>query len=266
MTTIDIYDIASKKWHQQKTSSTAPPILAQGCAVAQPAPDRSSFNIYHYGGYPAEDQTSPFSDDVWVLSLPSFKWVKASSGTAAHARAGHSCEMPYPDQMMVVGGFTPLVGTSIDCLLDGVIQVLNLTSLEWLDEYDPAEWSEYAVPDIVAKEIGGSPSGGATESSPEDGWDDDALADIFGEEYPAERITTWYPYDRAESTERPDVDGGDESGGGGGGGLPGWVPPTLGVVLGLIFAIILGVAFIFWRRRKVLRRASMARSSVASAK
>lgn len=266
MTTIDIYDIASKKWHQQKTSSTAPPILAQGCAVAQPAPDRSSFNIYHYGGYAAEDQTSPFNDDVWVLSLPSFKWVKASSGTAAHARAGHSCETPYPDQMMVVGGFTPLVGTSIDCLLDGVIQVLNLTSLEWLEEYDPAEWSEYAVPDIVAKEIGGSSSGGATESSPEDGWDDDDLGDIFGEEYPAERITTWYPYDRAESTGRPEVDGEDESGGGGGSGLPGWVPPTLGVVLGLIFVIILGVAFIFWRRRKVLRRASMAQSSVAGGK
>lgn len=263
MKTIDIYDVASGNWYQQETSSDPPPILSMGCAVVQAAPDKSSFNIYHYGGYSGEDSRDDFNDDVWILSLPSFKWVKGLSGDDLHARAGHRCVTPYPDQMMVVGGFTPLVGTSIDCVAGGVIQVLNLTSLEWLEGYDPEVYGDYGVPEAVFSEIGGDARGGAEDTEPEDGWDDDDLGDVFGEAYPEERIKTWYPYDPAESTGRTDVDGEDDDGGG---GLPKWVAPTLGVVLGLIVVVVAGVAFIFWRRRKVLRRASMARSSVGDGK
>lgn len=257
MTTIDVYDIASDKWYQQKTTGEQPPILALGCAVAQPAADSSSFNIYHYGGYKGADSREDFTDDVWVLSLPSFKWIHAVTGESRRSRAGHRCVSPYPDQMMVVGGFTPLVGTTIDCVPGGVIRVLNLTSLEWLSGYDPEVYGDYGVPKVVSSEIGGDAAGGATAKEPDDGWDDDDLGKVFGKSYPEDKIKTWYPYGSAASTDRPDVDGGK-----GGKGLPKWVAPTLGVVLGLIFVVVCGVAFVFWRRRKVLRRASVARSSV----
>lgn len=258
MTTIDIYDVASGNWYQQKSSSsTHPPILAMGCAVVQAAPDRTSFNIYHYGGYGGADPREDFTDDVWILTLPSFKWIKGLSGDDLHARAGHRCVTPYPDQMMVVGGFVPAVGSGMDCLDGGVIQVLNLTSLEWLEGYDPEVYGEYGVPEVVFSEIGGDARGGATATGPDGGWDDDNLGDVFAEAYPTDRITTWYPYGSAQSTERPEVDPDDDDGG----GLPGWVAPTLGVVLGLIVVVVCGVAFVFWRRRKALRQASMARRS-----
>ncbi|SPN98562.1 uncharacterized protein DNG_01608 [Cephalotrichum gorgonifer] len=263
MSTVDVYDIASGKWYQQKTNSpsASPPILAQSCAVAQHAADLSSFNIYVYGGYGAVDKTSDFSDDVWILSLPSFTWVRGLSGTSDHARAGHKCVTPYPDQMMVVGGWIPTVGK--DCLLGGVIQMLNLTSVEWMDGYDPEKYGEYGVPEVVVAEIGGDASGGATAKSPSGGWDDDGLEGVFGKAYATEKIKNWYPYQAAESTERPNVDD-EKNRGGGGGGLPDWVPPTLGCVLGLIVVVVCGVGIFFWRRRKALRRASMIRDSVQS--
>ena len=256
MTNIDIYDIATKEWHQQKTSGDHPPILAMGCAVVQPAADASSFNIYHYGGYRGADPREDFSDDVHVLSLPSFKWVKALAGTDAHARAGHRCVSPYPDQMMVIGGFVPQVG--LDCLVGGVVQILNLSTLEWLDGYDPEVYDDYGVPDVVSKEIGGDAKGGATAKEPEGGWDDDDLGKVFEKSYPDGKIKVWYPYGSAASTDRPSVGGEKDKDDN---GLPKWVAPTLGVVLGLIFVVCCGVAFVFWRRRKVLRRASMAASS-----
>lgn len=254
MSKIDIYDIAGDTWYQQPTSADTPPILAQGCAVAQHASDFSSFNIYHYGGYGATDTRSPFNDDVWILSLPSFKWVRAYAGIPTHARAGHRCVSPYPDQMLVLGGYTPAMFIGIlDCLLGGVIQLLNLTSVEWMGAYSPDAHGDYGVPEVVQAEIGGDFSGGATATSPEGGWDDEGLGRVFGTSYPTERITTWYPYPLVGPTDRPGADG-HGKGDGGDGGLPGWVPPTLGTVLGVVLAAACGTAFLAYKRRSRLRR------------
>ena len=53
------------------------------------ASDRSSFNIFYYGGFDGINVKDSFSDDVWVLSLPSFTWIKISEGKSIHGRAGH---------------------------------------------------------------------------------------------------------------------------------------------------------------------------------
>ena len=49
-------------------------------------------------------------DQVWVLSLPSFKWYK-SSYEPSDARAGHTCHVPGGltprRQMVAVGGEVP---------------------------------------------------------------------------------------------------------------------------------------------------------------
>ncbi len=105
MSTVSVYDSANKLWYEQPTSgSPSPPQLAQGCAVVASAQDGSSHNIYWYGGFDGLHLTEPFSDDVWILSIPSFMWMKVYSGNSTHARAGHRCFKPYPDQMLVVGG------------------------------------------------------------------------------------------------------------------------------------------------------------------
>lgn len=255
MRDIDIYDIANDKWYKQPTED-GPSTRARGCAVVATASDSSSFNIYYYGGFDGIHPTEPFYDNVWVLSLPSFTWTELNEGKALHARAGHKCFSPYPDQMLVFGGYTSQPGEVQSCLLDGPLLNFNTTSGEWMDSYDPQEHGEYGVPDKVQAAIGGDASGGATATTPvASGWATKALAEVFATPYDTDKITTYYPYAAAATeTSRPEVpDDGNGDKDKKGGGLPGWVAPVLGVVLGLILLTSIIVIFCLWRRRKILK-------------
>lgn len=151
MDTVSVYDVKSQTWYLQNTTGDTPPQLTQFCSVLASAADGSSHNIYIYGGYSGLVYDENASDDVYILSLPSFKWIKAYSGTNTHGRVGHRCIKVYPDQMLALGGM------HIDpthCLEDGVIVNFNLNSLRF-EDYDPTQWGEYQVPDIVTAEIGG---------------------------------------------------------------------------------------------------------------
>lgn len=254
MSTIDIYDVASGKWHRQPTSGEAPGQLTRGCAVVAPARDRSSFNIYYYGGYDGMASTNAFNDDVWVLSIPSFTWTKITSSTNKDGgRAGHKCFMPYPDQMLVIGGYQTLTGNAPTCLRE-TIRVFNLTSGVWLPRYDPAKHADYGVPGAVVGKIGGSPTGGATLTTPAASWAP-SLAAVFETAYPTSKITTYYPYQSVGPNDNtnPTVPPGNNDSGG---GVPAYLPPVLGVVLGLVFLTMLAVLFLLWRRRKIFRSRS----------
>lgn len=262
MTNIDVYDIANEAWYTQTTSGEGPGALAQGCAVMQPAQDSSSFNIYWYGGYDGlnSEDSSLWNDAVWVLSLPSFTWTKAIEGRTGVTRAGHKCVMPYPDQMMVIGGATAFdVPGTLLCAAQtegnaGIIQLFNVSSAQWLDRYDPEVWSSYSVPSVVYKAIGGDGSGGATATQP-DSWDDNALGEVFKTAYDTSKITKYYPYSPAATTTsgtNPTITPGVTKSSGG--GLPKYLPPLLGVILGLIFISTLVVLFVLWRRRKLLQK------------
>lgn len=252
MSNIDVYDIASREWYTQPTVG-GPSQLARGCAVMQPAQDYSSFNIYYYGGYDGLHHTdgSDFKDDVWILSLPSFMWMKVASGRAGYGRAGHKCFMPYPDQMMVIGGYPAQPGTSTTCVNGGIIQLFNLSSSEWIDRYDPSIWSDYHVPQMIYAMIGGDERGGATELTPgPTGWANSGLARVFESSYPTSKLTTYYPYAPAATSGSSLPTSSAQSGG----GVPGFLPPLLGVILGLILLTSIGLGFLFWRRRKYLKK------------
>lgn len=252
MTTINVYDIANSAWYTQNTTG-GPDALTRGCAVMQPAKDRSSFNIYWYGGYDglhATDQ-SHYKDDVWVLSLPSFTWTKVFTGRSGQGRAGHKCVMPYPDQMMVVGGAPAQVGTGGTCLTD-IIELFNVSSLEWLDSYDPTVYSDYAVPSPVYSAIGGDAQGSATATAPSS-WATSALEAVFQTKYNMSKITHWYPYSEAATTAplatvTPTSTGNSTS------SVPKFLAPLLGVILGLVLVTSIVVGFLLWRRRKLMRK------------
>ncbi|KAI0848366.1 hypothetical protein F5Y00DRAFT_92055 [Daldinia vernicosa] len=254
MKNIDIYDVASKKWYQQPAEGS-PPQLARGCAVVAPAEDYSSFNIYYYGGYDGLDDGGQFYDDVWILSLPSFMWMKVYSGTSEHGRAGHQCVMPYPDQMIVIGGRRANTGSGPPLCLDGenpgILQVYNLTENQWMDSYDPTSWNYYGVPQMIHAMIGGDASGGATVTAPgPSGWEDPELGKVFATAYPTSKLVTHYPYSSVGASN--DSRGAYE--GNGGGGTPSWLAPVLGVVLGLVFVTAVVVGIILYRRRKYLKK------------
>ncbi|KAL4914002.1 hypothetical protein BDW62DRAFT_191437 [Aspergillus aurantiobrunneus] len=233
METVSVYDVAQDVWYIQNTTGEIPPQLTQFCSVYASAADGSSHNIYIYGGYDGLDPYNDPSDDVYVLSLPSFEWIHLYSGDS-DGRKQHKCVKPYPDQMLVLGGTN--IGSS-RCL--DFIRVFNLNTGRFQDAYNPAAWAEYEVPDLVSGRIGGGANGGATTTSPESGWINSSLGDVFSTAYTTE-ISTWYPYNSTTTTTVETS--------GGGGGFPGWGGAIIGVVLGLL--IIALIVWWFLRRRK----------------
>jgi hypothetical protein len=89
MSTIHIYDIASSKWYVQNATGEVPEMRRRFCAGATWADDHSSYNIYLYGGLGVAPDGVGF-DDVYILSLPSFTWIKWWKADPAPGNPHHS--------------------------------------------------------------------------------------------------------------------------------------------------------------------------------
>lgn len=180
MNIIDVFDVANSEWYKQSTIGTPPPIRVNPCATVAMAPDGSSFNVYLYGGQnlqPFGDQIQ--YDDMYILTIPSFTWVKVdmTGQSSPPARAGHTCTM-WDGQMVVIGGY---VGKDISCDSPG-IYVFNASSLKWSNDFTSVtsgsnskdDYSSsilqgsfgYQVPAPVQSVIGGGSQGGATATQP----------------------------------------------------------------------------------------------------
>lgn len=175
--TLDVYDIAHSEWFHQETSGNAPGVRVNPCAVVASAPDASSFQIYVFGGQnlPYGNQTQ--YDDMYILSIPSFTWIKVdqSDQDVPSPRAGHSCAMR-DGQLVVIGGY---VGDKIPCDEPG-IYVFDASTLKWKTKFHAgdhdADWHPdnlvlagsygYKVPKAVQQVVGGDSDGGATQSTP----------------------------------------------------------------------------------------------------
>lgn len=195
MEQIPVYDIATGSWYVQKVSGDEfPPQTAAFCTALGIAQDTSSFNIYLYGGY--EDTIPDYADygysvrdNVWVLSLPSFRWIKVydAGPGSAHGRQSHRCVSPYPNQMVTIGGSTqygePLMSPNF-------IDVFDMNELSWTGVYDPLNWSEYKVPKKISNVIGGNKNGGSKAIAD---LNNTELADLFKTRYKG-HIPKYYPY------------------------------------------------------------------------
>ncbi|KAK2793410.1 hypothetical protein FQN52_001547 [Onygenales sp. PD_12] len=241
MRSVPVYDIDTRKWYMQNTTGDYPPQLANFCSVVATAQDGSSHNIYIYGGSVGDTQHNATFDDVYILSVPSFKWIRAYEGDAALGRQGHKCVKPFPDQMLVIGG----QHSGAEVPLKELIRVYNLNTLKFQNTYHPAEYADYEVPALVMDKIGGDGKGGATVTSPSS-WVSDDLRDVFSKKY-TKPIKTYYPYPVENATSPAPTSTTAPSNGS---GLPKWVAPVLGVVLGLIFITGLAVLWLMWRRRR----------------
>lgn len=137
------------------------------CSVVSRAPDDSSFQITMYGGT-LENET--YYDDVWVLSVPSFQWIRINdtnnheliTNGADAGRKGHTCVIWNDSQMIVLGGIyasnaaTQVQGDGNKSVCDtsySPIRVLDTSSYSWKTEYQPN--NTYSVPSAISAIIGG---------------------------------------------------------------------------------------------------------------
>ncbi|KAK6507106.1 hypothetical protein TWF481_005555 [Arthrobotrys musiformis] len=247
---VDVYDISDKKWYVQNTTGDIPPAgLAQFCATVASSEDGKSHHIYIYGGYPGQSLTRPIAyyDDVYVLSIPAFQWIKVLDGSPLTARKGHKCVKPLPDQMFIVGGAPSSPSRCID-----IIRVLNLNKLEFVDAYNPSVYEEYKVPQAIRDVVGGDENGSATKTVSR--WAAPTLEAIFITESPPRRAATFYPYPSEPANSTPSVSIIQTKS-----ETPKFVYPVIAVCIVVVLAIVGGcIAFFCIRRRKQRQEAKEA--------
>ncbi|KAG7118051.1 Kelch repeat-containing protein like [Verticillium longisporum] len=253
MDEVFLYDVLSSKWYTQETTGTTPERRRRFCAGVTWAEDQSSYNIYLYGGAPPpEDEPGAGFDDLYILSMPSFTWIKMypnSTDTGDFPHHSLSCNMaPGGAQMLIIGGSFP---TTQDCDTPGQwgthnadLGRQNNNSSPW-ELFAPNKTS-YAVPTDIISVIGGAATGGATKTAPASGFGHRDLAVLMTRKA-----------DVAARTPTRDVERGAD-GDGGAGSAP--VLPTgtiVGIALGglaLLAALFAGGCCIA-RRRRAKRKA-----------
>lgn len=105
--------------------------------------------------------------ETWVLSVPSFRWIKMSSsnytGSNTEALSGnnrgrhlHKCAVHNDVKMIVLGGIVNENGTESDHVCDSQLaplRILNLATMTWQKSFDAS--ARYTVPEDVSRVIGG---------------------------------------------------------------------------------------------------------------
>lgn len=188
--------VGDGKWYTQTATGNVPANRRKFCAGATWAEDQSSYNIYLYGGFGFGENITGF-DDVYILTLPTFEWIKwypeAPGASAPHGSL--TCNVIASAQMIVMGGnFT----NSTDCDAADVYGQHNLNLGK--ENIDEAKWyqylpnlTSYSVPPEIVSVTGGSADGGANNHSPPGGFSDVALSVYFGQQAQfATRIPTRY--------------------------------------------------------------------------
>lgn len=110
MSTIFIYDLASNKWYTQTATGDIPGERRRFCAGATWPDDQSSYNIYLYGGAGVQENDTAGYDDVYILTLPSFAWIKwwPTEPGVGNPHNGMTCNVIDRSQMLIIGGTFPI--------------------------------------------------------------------------------------------------------------------------------------------------------------
>ncbi|KAF5648931.1 kelch repeat [Fusarium sp. NRRL 52700] len=107
-----------------------------------------TFVLYIYGGWNTWNDKTKAYGDVWVLSLPAFRWFKAE--VDGPKRGLHGCALVGKRQMLSIGGnnWGKDEGWKDKDPWTQGIGILDLPSLTWSSEYD-AEAEDHESPKVV---------------------------------------------------------------------------------------------------------------------
>ncbi|KAF7544117.1 hypothetical protein G7046_g9852 [Stylonectria norvegica] len=176
MEEILIYDILSGKYYVQNATGNVPEMRRRFCAGATWVDDQSSYNIYLYGGL-GEKAGSLGFDDIYILTIPTFTWIRMypadSNSTGDFPHHSLSCNVVNEEQMLIHGGFFP---KNDDCDSEDQWGMHNLDMGKQNSDhspwalYDPTK-KKYVVPEEIISVVGGGAEGGATKTTPADGFD-----------------------------------------------------------------------------------------------
>ncbi|KAK6524668.1 hypothetical protein TWF281_011570 [Arthrobotrys megalospora] len=187
---IFVYDIARNFWSLIPAKGGLPQMRAEFCTVVNSSPDGSYHNIIMYGGW-SQLRGEAYAD-VWILSLPSFRWIKAEDennpdtrplrNNVDNPRIGdvgrtrHRCSLFKNTQMIVTGG---IVSQYYDIKLNfdacnsshPPLMVMDTNTFVWKASITPEE-EDYRVPSFIRSAVRG-------RKTPDEGWPNERLEQIF---------------------------------------------------------------------------------------
>ncbi|KAK3378325.1 hypothetical protein B0H63DRAFT_525561 [Podospora didyma] len=180
-TNVRIYDLESKKLHEQQTIGNVPEPWKDFCLAGAGSSNRTH-EIIVYAGWAGKLGSSAIPyDQAFVLTLPGFHWVEADFA-ALHPRHGLTCHAVGGGQILTIGGVDMTQSSSSsknDSSSGGSyadvfntpnpfaqgLAIFDLGSLSWKSLYTP--------PSSSKKNTG---------RKPEDGFDSPSLKSIFAAE------------------------------------------------------------------------------------
>ena len=182
-------------------------------------------------------------DDVYILSLPSFTWIKLyPEGTSKGEFPHHSLTCTVTSslsQMLIIGGTFPLSDMCDTPEQWGVHNLdlgrQNPDGAIWM-LYDPRK-KGYVVPKDITDIIGGGGKGGATKKVPKGGFDSPDLEILLSRTAPSS--------ERKPTREIPEEDGGGRLSRG----------AVVGIAVGSAAALFLVILAAVWFLRRSRRRA-----------
>ncbi|KAI9809440.1 MAG: hypothetical protein M1826_003904 [Phylliscum demangeonii] len=195
MDQITVYDIESSTWFTVTATGDIPSKRVHTCTTVSSSPDDSSFQITMYGGWDLMNNVA--FEDVYVLAIPAFMWIKisgmnnADSRTGMVGRHGQKCKLWGNRDMLVLGGGVTAQKPSGDGSdLNTVacnpsfppIRILDTTTFTWKTNFDPRP--SYTVPSAIYQMIGGDGSGKANLSRHERGSNASRLDEVLSKRVP----------------------------------------------------------------------------------
>jgi hypothetical protein len=160
-----IYSTKQSKWfsYTSPETSAVPNPHINFCATIVSAPDSSSYQIIIYAGRTPPNMATV--DSVWVLSIPSFDWVKlpgnATDSTRLPGRRWDPTCVKVGKKYMMSWGGRPFGDGQTDpnCDLDrdrggNNVFLLDMSTGMWVDMFNPDD--DYEVPQSVVDVIGGT--------------------------------------------------------------------------------------------------------------
>ncbi|KIW26325.1 hypothetical protein, variant [Cladophialophora immunda] len=191
MADIVLYDVSTKKWYVQRATGDIPPPRTEFCTVGKASSDGKTYELFVYGGmtnttYDLNYPNEPGYLNVYVLSLPAFRWFQTPATTSTR-RCSHTCSVIGNRQMVSIGGRPPSTfnqfGADFDEWASG-IGVMDMTELQWKDHYDAAA-APYERAQLIQKYY--------DQNYVKPAWSDPALATEFAFAAPTHPTTTPTP-------------------------------------------------------------------------
>ncbi|KAF3908164.1 hypothetical protein AA313_de0200757 [Arthrobotrys entomopaga] len=135
---VEVYDIASGKWYSQQTGGDSntdahgnifPSGRLNPCSIVVNARN-SNYHVYMFGGALTPDSSSVAFDDIWVLTIPDFRWKSVGKKDVGLWDA--RCHLAGNSQVILVGG----KASSGQCATS-MLRVFDLNKLEFTDTFNP---------------------------------------------------------------------------------------------------------------------------------